>query len=26
VPIAAHVVTNAVLGVWILHTQNWQFW
>lgn len=26
VPIAAHAVTNAVLGVWILHTQNWQFW
>lgn len=26
VPIAAHGVTNAVLGVWILHTQNWQFW
>ena len=26
VPIAAHVVTNAVLGVWILHVQNWQFW
>jgi hypothetical protein len=26
VPIMAHVVTNAALGVWILHTQNWQFW
>jgi CAAX prenyl protease-like protein len=26
VPIAAHGVTNAVLGVWILHTRNWQFW
>jgi hypothetical protein len=26
VPILAHVVTNAALGVWILHTQNWQFW
>jgi CAAX protease family protein len=26
VPIVAHIVTNAVLGVWILHTQNWQFW
>jgi len=26
VPIVAHVVTNAALGVWILHTQNWQFW
>jgi len=26
VPILAHVVTNASLGVWILRTQNWQFW
>ena len=26
VPILAHVVTNAALGIWILHTQNWQFW
>lgn len=26
VPIAAHVVTNAVLGSWILYTQNWRFW
>ena len=26
VPIVAHVVTNAALGVWILNTQNWQFW
>lgn len=26
VPIAAHAMTNAALGVWILHTQNWQFW
>lgn len=26
VPILAHVVTNAVLGVWVLQTQNWQFW
>jgi CAAX protease family protein len=26
VPIVAHVVTNAALGVWVLHTQNWQFW
>lgn len=26
VPIVAHVVTNAALGVWILYTQNWQFW
>ena len=26
VPILAHVVTNAVLGVWVLQTHNWQFW
>lgn len=26
VPILAHVVTNAALGVWILYTQSWQFW
>jgi CAAX prenyl protease-like protein len=26
VPIAAHAVTNAVLGGWILTTHNWQFW
>lgn len=26
VPIVAHGVTNAALGVWILQTQNWQFW
>jgi len=26
VPIVAHAVTNAALGVWILRTQNWQFW
>jgi len=26
VPIVAHAVTNGALGVWILHTQNWQFW
>jgi len=26
VPILAHVVTNAALGVWILQTHNWQFW
>jgi CAAX prenyl protease-like protein len=25
-PIIAHVVTNATLGVWILATENWQFW
>ena len=26
VPIAAHAVTNGVLGIWILNTGNWQFW
>lgn len=26
VPIVSHAVTNAALGVWILHTKNWQFW
>jgi CAAX prenyl protease-like protein len=26
VPIAAHAVTNAALGIWILHTENWHFW
>jgi CAAX prenyl protease-like protein len=26
VPILAHVVTNAALGIWVLYTQNWQFW
>ena len=26
VPIVAHAVTNAALGLWILYTQNWQFW
>jgi hypothetical protein len=26
VPIVAHAVTNAALGIWILATQNWQFW
>lgn len=26
VPILAHAVTNVTLGVWILYTQNWQFW
>jgi CAAX protease family protein len=26
VPILAHAVTNAALGIWILYTQSWQFW
>jgi len=26
VPVLAHAVTNAALGLWILYTQNWQFW
>ena len=25
-PIIAHATTNAVLGIWVLHTGNWQFW
>lgn len=25
-PILAHGVTNLLLGVWVLHTGNWQFW
>ena len=26
VPIAAHAITNGLLGAWILATQNWQHW
>jgi hypothetical protein len=26
VPIAAHTVTNGVLGVWVVVYANWQFW
>jgi len=26
VPIVAHGVTNAMLGIWILATASWQFW
>jgi membrane protease YdiL (CAAX protease family) len=26
VPVISHVVTNAVLGAWILETGNWRFW
>jgi CAAX prenyl protease-like protein len=26
VPIAAHAVTNGVLGVWVVVYANWQFW
>jgi hypothetical protein len=26
IPIIAHAVTNAMLGVWVVHTGNWQFW
>ena len=25
-PVVAHVVTNGVLGIWILHTGRWEFW
>lgn len=26
VPVIAHAVTNAALGVWVLATQRWEFW
>lgn len=26
VPIVAHAITNAALGIWVLNTQNWHFW
>jgi len=26
VPVIAHAVTNAMLGVWVLHTGTWQYW
>ena len=26
VPIVAHGITNGLLGLWVIHTQNWQFW
>jgi len=26
VPILAHVLTNAALGVWVLYSHQWQFW
>jgi CAAX prenyl protease-like protein len=26
VAVIAHAVTNAVLGAWVLATENWQFW
>jgi CAAX prenyl protease-like protein len=25
-PVVAHTVTNAVLGIWVLTTRNWEFW
>lgn len=25
-PILAHALTNAVLGLWVLHTGEWRFW
>lgn len=24
--VAAHAVTNALLGVWVIHTRQWSFW
>jgi CAAX prenyl protease-like protein len=26
VPVISHAVTNGVLGVWVVHTGQWQFW
>lgn len=26
IPIAAHIITNGALGVWILATESWQYW
>ncbi|GMR09008.1 MAG: hypothetical protein BMS9Abin26_2020 [Gammaproteobacteria bacterium] len=26
IPVIAHGVTNAMLGIWVLTTGNWQFW
>ena len=26
VPIAAHALTNLILGCWILATESWQYW
>ena len=26
VPVAAHAVTNAALGAWVLATRSWEFW
>jgi uncharacterized protein len=26
VPVIAHAVTNGALGVWVVMTENWQFW
>lgn len=25
-PVLAHAVTNGVLGVWVLQTENWKYW
>lgn len=25
-PVVAHMVTNGMLGVWVLSTENWQYW
>ena len=26
VPIFAHAVTNGLLGIWVIYTNNWQYW
>jgi len=25
-PVIAHMVTNAMLGIWVVYTENWQYW
>lgn len=25
-PVIAHMVTNAMLGIWVITTKNWQYW
>lgn len=25
-PVIAHMVTNAMLGVWVIYTNNWHYW
>jgi CAAX prenyl protease-like protein len=25
-PIVSHALTNLLLGLWVVHTAQWQFW